>query len=259
MKALLVVLALVFPATSFAQIIRPLSTDRPDRTESPYSVPQGWLQIESDLVTVGELETETFKITGLSVMTLNIKYGLSPRLDVQGIFNPYVRFETEVPGLPSDVTSGTGQAGLRLKFNVVGNDIPGTALALLPFAYIPTRGDALLDQVTWGIMVPFGFDIGGDRSLGVMTGVTRVNNEDTWVTGSIAFGTPIAGDLSGFLEVFVTRSGLDDNALDDTTLDAGFTFAPSRDLQFDLGVYKGLTDTSEDWRVFFGAAARWEL
>jgi len=30
--------------------VRPLSTDRPDRTESPYSVPKGWLQIESDLV-----------------------------------------------------------------------------------------------------------------------------------------------------------------------------------------------------------------
>jgi len=33
--------------------VRPLSTDRPDRTESPYSVPKGWLQIESDLVSHG--------------------------------------------------------------------------------------------------------------------------------------------------------------------------------------------------------------
>ena len=84
-------LASILTTISFADVVaqttlRPLSTDRPDRTESPYSVPKGWFQIESDLVSHGQLEINEQTITGTSVAAFNVKYGVTPRFDMQFVF-----------------------------------------------------------------------------------------------------------------------------------------------------------------------------
>lgn len=238
---------------------RPLSTDRPDRTESPYSVPKGWLQVECDVLTQGQFNFFHETITGTSLMAFNAKYGVARNLDVQLLFAPWVQVSTEQTGLPDDETSGTGPAGLRLKYNLAGNDFSGSAMALLPFAYVPTRGDAVFDAITWGLVAPVSIDLGGDRAMSAMAGAMRLNNDETWVIGSVSLGTPIAGDFAGFVEIYVARAGFEDGALDDTTFDAGVTFAPDPDWQFDTGVYYGITSTTEDWRVFVGASARFDL
>src|SRR5678816_1907100 len=205
--------------------VRPLSTDRPDRTESPYSVPKGWLQIESDLVSHGQLEIDQQTITGTSVAAFNVKYGVTPRFDMQLVFSPWVHVHSEGPGF-DESTNDTGQAGLRGKINLVGNDSEGAAVALLPFVFVPTRGDAIFDSATWGIVTPVGIAV---------------------------------GEQAGFLETYVARAGFESDALDDITVDAGLTFAPTDAWQLDTGVYYGVTDNTEHWRVFVGASARFSL
>jgi hypothetical protein len=254
--ALALAVIVVAPAGAAA---RDLSTDRPDRTESPYSVPRGWLQIESDVVAHGEFGGTEKDQTGTSVMAFNAKYGITRRMDIQALFSPWVRVRTEVPGRADDVDDGTGQAGLRLKYNIAGNDTTGPAMALLPFAYVPTRGDAVFDAISWGMVAPVSIDLGGDRAMSAMAGAVRLNNAETWVIGSVSLGTPIAGGFAGFVEIYVARAGFDENALDDTTFDAGITYAPGPDWQLDTGVYYGITSSTEDWRVFVGASARFDL
>jgi hypothetical protein len=95
--------------------------------------------------------------------------------------------------------------------------------------------------------------------MSAMGGVMRLNNDDTWVIGSVSLGTPIAGDFAGFFEVYVARAGFEQGAPDDTTFDVGITFAPDPDWQFDAGLYYGITSNSEDWRVFAGACTRFNL
>jgi hypothetical protein len=248
----------VFTAVATADT-RPLSTDRPDRTESPYSVPKGWLQLEADIVSHGRVEGSQESITGTSVCALNAKYGLAPRLDVQLVFTPWVYTRLEQAGLPATEESGTGQAGLRVKFNVTGNDGGKSALAVLPFALTPTRGDAVFDAVTWGMVAPVAVDLGSERAMSAMGGFVRVEDEDTWVIASLSLSSPIAGDFSAFVEAYVARAGFETGALDDTTLDAGLTFAPNPDWQLDAGIYRGVTSATEDWRVFLGASARFSL
>lgn len=234
---------------------RPLSTDRPDRTESPFTVPRGWFQIESDLVSYGELANDDVTVTGTSIASLNLKYGFTDRFDLQFVFSPWVRVRTEFPGF-EDTDTGTGQAGLRAKFNLTGNDTGDIAVALLPFAVAPTRGDAILDRATFGIVTPVSLDLGDDRAMSSMLGVMSVESEDTWVIGSISFASPLAGPLAGFFELYVARSGFDDESLEDVTADVGFTYAASENWQVDAGVYYGITDPTEDWRVFAGLSGR---
>ncbi len=255
--ALTLLLASIFLAPSFARAqVRALSTDRPDRTESPYTVPSNWMQFESDLVSWGRIEGDDERVTEFSLLTISAKYGVTNRVDLQFVFSPYDHAETQNTGSPDQEDSGTGSAGLRAKFNLRGNDDGGIALALLPFATVPTRGDAVFDFVTWGILAPLAIPIGDNSALTVMAGMTRIDNEDWWVTASGSFGAAIAGDFAGFVELYFSRNSFDSDAIDDATLDVGVTYAPREDWQLDAGVYRGLATETEDWRVFVGASMR---
>ncbi len=255
---MVLVLILGAPVAAYAQAIRPLATDRPDRTESPYSVPRGFLQVEMDLVTHGEFTNSDETLTGTSIASFNAKYGITNRVDLQFVFSPFVRLHYQAPGI-DETDDGTGQAGVRAKINLAGNDTEGGAAALLPFVFVPTRGDAILDAPTWGMVTPVSIDLGNDRAMSSMIGAMRVEDEEWWVIGSVSFATPIAGSFAGFFEVYVARAGFEADVAEDVTTDVGITFAPSPDWQFDAGVYYGITDPTEDWRVFAGASARFPL
>lgn len=237
---------------------RPLSTDRPDRTESPFTVPAGWLQIEADLVSHGEFKQDDRTVTGTGVASFNLKYGVTRRMDLQFLLSPWARLHSQAPGI-DETESGTGQAGLRAKFNLSGNDRGDMAAALLPFVSIPTRGDGILDAATYGMLLPVAAAVTENHTLSSMLGAMRVENDEWWVIGSVAVGMPVAGAFASFLEVYVARAGFDESALEDVTGDVGLTYAASDNWQLDAGLYYGLTDPTEDWRVFVGASGRFDL
>ena len=237
-------------------VVRPLSTDRPDRTESPYTVPHGWFQIESDLASWGRIDGVDERVTSTSLLALNMKYGLTRRIDLQVLFSPWVRIEDEVAGSTISDETDTGQFGLRAKFNIVGNDVPGPALALLPYVFVPTHGDALFDGVTYGIVTPLSIPVGDSAALSAMAGISRIDNDDTWITASVSLGSALVGDLSGFIELYTSRNSFATDAIDDATIDAGLTYLLGENWQLDTGVYRGLVDETEDWRVFFGTSGR---
>lgn len=251
-------LAVAGVRNAHAQSTRPLSTDRPDRTESPYTVPRGWAQIESDVASWGRIDGGDERVTATQVMTLNMKVGVTHRIDVQVLFNPYVHTESELDGSPKVTDDATGQAGLRAKFNIFGNDSEGAAFALLPFATVPTDEDPVFDFVTWGMVTPFSMPLGENAAFSAMLGLTRVDNDDWWATSSASLGSALMGDFGGFVELYLSRNSFDNDAIDDATVDLGITFAPG-DWQLDAGVYRGLADETEDWRFFLGASGRFSV
>ncbi len=119
-----------------------------------------------------------------------------------------------------------------------------------------SRGDAIFDFVTWGMVAPLAIPIGEDAAFTMMAGMTRVDNEDWWASVSGSFGTAIAGDFAGFVELYLSRNSFDSDAIDDATLDLGVTYTPAENWQLDAGVYRGIATETEDWRVFIGASMR---
>lgn len=237
-------------------VVRPLSTDRPDRTESPYTVPSGWIQIESDLASWGRIDGIDERVTSTSLLTLNAKYGVTQRIDLQVVFSPWVSVEQEVADSTIFDETNTGPFGLRVKFNLVGNDLPGPALALLPYVFVPTHGDAPFDDVTFGIVTPISIPVGDSAAMSAMVGVSRIDNADTWMLASVSLGSALVGDLSGFIELYTSRNSFETDAIDDATMDTGITYALGENWQLDTSIYVGLVDETEDWRVFLGASGR---
>jgi hypothetical protein len=244
-------------ATAAAADDAPLSTDRPDRTESAHTVPRGRWQLEMDVASWARhdgADGAPGVQEALDLAAFNVKFGLTDRADVQLVMTPWSRVRHTPPAGEATEDTGPGEASARLKLRVVHGE--GVAMALMPYVTTPIRGDARGEIVAWGLLAPVAFPLAGGRALGVMAVVEKQVGLDAWTGGSVTFASPLAGPVSGFAEIFATRAGFTSGAPADVTLDAGLTWAPHPDLQFDAGVYRGLSESAEDWRLFLGLAVR---
>src|SRR5688572_24625349 len=80
------------------QLMRDMSTDRPDTTESPYTVDAGHVQFELSLVDYAFNDDEGVQSDALSLLPSNVKVGLLNNVDLQLVFTPYARVEAESEG-----------------------------------------------------------------------------------------------------------------------------------------------------------------
>jgi hypothetical protein len=248
------------------ELLRDLSTDRPDMTESPYTVDAGHVQIETDLFsytrdhdTAAGADTTT---RAWSFAAINFKVGLCNRADLQIIVESHHRVRTVDRVANTRLRqSGFGDITLRSKINLWGNDGGETALALMPFVKLPTHQDNLgNDAVEGGLIVPFAMALSGGWNLGMMTEVDF--NEDADGSGhhaefinTITVSRDIVGNLGGYVEFFSAVS-TDRDADWVGTVNFGCTYGFTPDLQLDAGINLGVTDSAPDWQPFLGLTVR---
>jgi hypothetical protein len=248
------------------ELMRPMSTDRPDKTESPYTVDAGHLQVEMDLInyayTDSRLNGESQRINAYAVAPANLKLGLLNHIDLQVIVEPYVSLATETPGTgESERVAGFGDVLTRLKWNVWGNDGGPTALALMPFVRFPTHADRLGEEEgAVGMIVPFALELPSDWGLGAMTQVTVFNDasDDDAVAqfvNTVTVGHSIIGSLAGYLEFYSavsTRADIEWIG----TVDLGLTYQFTDDFRLDGGLNIGVTESAPDLNPFLGLSVR---
>src|SRR6476661_7602632 len=144
-------------------LMREMETDRPDITESAYSVDAGHFQLETDLFKTTRLKQDNFKSIENAFNIANLKIGLNRTMDLQLVVESYVRESTTVANFKNS-QSGFGDLTLRLKKNLWGNDEGKSALAVMPYITLPTsKGNESYEA---GIIFPFALDLGGDWGLG---------------------------------------------------------------------------------------------
>jgi hypothetical protein len=240
--------------------MRELSTDRPDTTESPYSVDAGHYQFEVEAISFAKDKSDGVTTKTIN-SSINAKVGIDNRSDLQVVLEVFRNVSESGNGADFDET-GLGDLDIRYKFNLWGNDGGPNAAAVMPYITLPTHSDRLdaNREVTGGIILPFGTELDGGWSVGFMLQFDIVRNEadDGYVgsfTQTATASHEIKGDLSGFLEVVNTASA-DKDASGVAYFDAGLAYGFSDDVQFDGGTNIGLTQASEDVRFFLGISVR---
>ena len=243
--------------------LRELTTDRPDLTESPYTVDAGWWQLEMDLVSYTRDHDKSggndIQASALSFANINLKLGLTSKIDLQTVFSTYtkVRVTDNLTGARG-TASGFGDIVSRLKINFWGNDGGDNAFGLMPFVKWPTSQHGLGNHsVEGGLIVPYASSLPGGWDMGAMTELDIVRNEadngytTEWVN-SLTFGHDIVGKLGGYVELatVLTHSG------DIASFDCGLTYGYTKQIQFDLGANIGLTRAADDLNVFAGVSVR---
>jgi hypothetical protein len=241
-------------------LMRPLSTDRPDATESPYTVDAGHFQVEADVVAyLRDVATDdATDVRGWAFAVTNMKIGLTNAIDVQLVVETFRSEEIESAGTESTV-DGFGDLVLRGKFNLWGNDLGPTAFALLPFVKFPTAEEGLgNDHVEYGIALPLAADLPKGFGFGAQVVVEALRNDadtgyDLGLGVSATVNHAIVGNLSGFVEL--TAAGPVDEPWE-VTFDTGLTYGIGENGQLDVGAFIGLNRAAPDLVLFAGISWR---
>lgn len=248
--------------------IRELSTDRPDKTESAYSLDAGWFLVETDLLAYTYNKDNTpgnnSKTTSFGFNIINFKVGLTHRSDLQFVYETYTREKVDDRNAGTVTrTAGRGDLTIRYKHNLWGNDGGDTAMALMPFMKLPTAQAGIGNTgVEGGIIAPFALSLPGDWGMGAMTQYTYARNDPAVnssyhheFVNSITFGHDIVGNLAGYMELW-TLVSTERGARFQATADFGLTYGIGDNVQLDAGINVGLTRASDDFNPFIGISFR---
>jgi Putative MetA-pathway of phenol degradation len=251
------------------RLLREFQTDRPDMTESPFTVDAGHIQFETNVFgfTRSRPDSDGTVTDTYGFGETNVRIGLTNQSEFDLIWQPYGLVQTR-PSDPQQATRSTGISGLtvRSKINLWGNDTydkPGaTALGLLPYVTLPTdRGNGISpDAVEGGFILPFSVKLTDKFDLGLNAGIDVVHNDDTSgyhpeYFGSASLSYNWTEQLSTYYEV-AARTGTHDPRGHILIAATGFTYQFAKNLQIDAGVNVGVTAAADPINPFVGFSAR---
>ena len=250
-RLLCLLAALLMPAIAHAEDVRDFAPDRPSRSDTPFTVPTDYVQIETDIVNY------THPNDVLQALDPLLKYGVSNTLDL----------EVQIGGLVSQRaagihTTGFGDVVVRAKLNLLGDDGGDVTIALIPYLKIPTARAPIGNTIVEGglnlpVLIALPYDVG----LTIEPEISALKNTNNSghqasATGVINLGRKIIGDLSGFVEIYAETYGDQQAPGPQVTFDTGLSYLVTKTLQLDLGTAIGLNHTSPSLNVYAGIAAR---
>ncbi|MBO0766226.1 MAG: transporter [Hyphomicrobiaceae bacterium] len=248
--------------------LRELITNRPDITESPFTVDAGHVQFETTLFgyTRSARDADGAVSDSYEFGTTNIRVGLTSNTEVALVWQPYGIVLTR-GGLDGTVRrSGIGGLELRGTVNLWGNDTfekPGsTALGLLPFVVLPTdRNNGVSPEFTEsGLLVPFAIKLPQKFELATNVGVTWTREDPATgyhaeYLGSASLAYEWTSKLSTYYEV-AGRFHTEDPRGDVVVLSTGVTYQLGKNVQLDAGVVFGVTPAADRINPFTGLSVR---
>lgn len=251
------------------ELMRELATDRPDKTETAYSVDAGHFQLEMDLVTYTRDRYNTARrdvlVEGWTAGPMNLKLGLLNNVDAQLVLEPYIWVRAKDRSVePAEKVraSGFGDVTLRSKINLVGNDGGKLAVGLLPYLKLPTNQDGLgNNSVEGGLIVPIEYELPAGVELALNAGIEAARDEfdsghHAQFINTVALGRDLVGPLSGYVE-FWSLASTENDAHWLSSFDLGFNYLLNPDVKLDFGVNIGLTRATDDWNPFVGLTWRY--
>ena len=254
--------------------LRDLTTDRPDLSESAFTVDAGHVQFETNIFGYSKSrpDAEGTVSNSYDYGATNIRVGLTNWAEFNIVSYPHGVVTTK-PLNPLDATrnSGTGGVVLRMKINFWGNDTfdkPGaTAFGILPFVKIPTGWQNGISPpgIEGGVILPFAVKLTDKWSLSVNGAYYVARNEieepgvrpgthTEWLASS-SLSYDWTDKFGTYYEVG-GRFGTQDPRGDVGVFGTGFTYKITKNVQFDGGVNFGITRAADRINPFVGISAR---
>lgn len=248
------------------ELRRAYNTDRPSKTDSPYTVDAGVFQIETDVAN-WTLDRDNADRSNARVRTwligqTNLRIGLTNWMDLQIFPQGYVDRRTSGVTFGPPVTHrGFGDTTVRLKINFLGNDGGKLAIGFVSSLKIPTNTDYFGNHVLepgFGLAVNYslaaGFTLFAQTRIDVLDEPKSNNRRVQW-SNPIGVSRAIVGNLSGYAEFYnAVSSGRNHPWIG--TADAGLIYQVTPNFSIDINSFVGLTRSADDLNIFVGFARR---
>jgi hypothetical protein len=242
-------------------LLRELATDRPDKTENPYTVDAGHFQLELDLLNYTRDRHAGRTTRTIAIAPFNLKAGITNNLDLQFIAETFTTQRTR-EGRTKETISGFGDVIVRCKTNIWGNDGGKTGFGVISFIKAPTNQNGLgNDALEGGVIFPLEIKLPRSWDLGLMTEVDYRQNSASSdyheeFINTITVAHQVVGKLEGYVEFFSSVS-TERNAEWIGTFDFGFTYRLRPNIQLDAGVNLGVTESADNVNPFLGLTVRY--
>jgi len=239
------------------EMLRELTTDRPDATESPFTVDTGHIQLEMDFGNLTRNREGGVRVTEWEVVPFNLRFGLRENFEAGIFVTPYHRTVEISSTGARNTTAGFGDIGLRVKWNGGGNEGGSFAWGLMADLKLPTAATGLgNDHWEGALTLPMAFELGGGWGGGAMTSLGLAYNDAdrrraVWIN-TFTVGRDLRANVGGFIEV-TSETGVGSHV---ATFNTGLTFSFNASTQFDCGVNLGISRSAPDLACFTGLSRR---
>ena len=243
--------------------MRDFATDRPTKSNVPYTVPAGHFQYETDLFNLsfqmsGSTGTEVFLFTNPTA-----KIGLTNNVDLEVNMAPFESVHTfDRAAGTSTMVAGPGDLYTRLKINLWGNDGGNSAFALIPYVKTPTAAPGIGNGAyEGGVIAPLSFSLSNGFTL-------LFNSEADSLKDSLDDGhhanfinlvnlsKQVIKDVTVYAELWsdVNRDPL--NPVTQYSFDTAIEWIVRKNLQLDCGINFGLNRETPAVQFYVGMAQR---
>jgi hypothetical protein len=254
-KNILLPVLLLIAVTATAQIEK-IDTDRPDQTESPFTVPKNWMQFEMGFSKGADKYQGRFKDIYFEHPTLLSKYGVSKCAELR-LITTYATSRGKENNTIIDREHGLAAVELGGKVNLVKEKGLCPRISLLghyDFARLRTLFRDTIDganfrftlQHTLSQKVAIGYNLGMEWD--------RFDKDPAYVY-TLTTGFNLGEKWYAYIEAF---GSLWKNESPEHSVDSGVAYYISDDLKLDISSGFGINKKAQDNYVAIGASFRFK-
>lgn len=244
--------------------MRSFSTDRPTKSNVPYTVDAGHFQYEGDIFIFGYDNTSTPDTTTKTWVIGNptFKAGLLNNLDLEVNFSAYNSIESQTRSTGAIARSaGFGDTYTRFKVNLFGNDGGSAALAVIPYAKWPTAPQGVGNGfVEGGLIAPLALSLPAGFTTILMGEIDYLKNPadagyHVNLPALINLSHALSDSVTAYGEIYANWSTRSD-IRDIYTADFALAWSPRPNFQLDVGINIGLVPAAAPYQLYMGIAQR---
>lgn len=244
--------------------MRDFNTDRPTKSNVPYTVDAGHFQYEGDIFihSFDNTSTPDTNISSWVIGNPTFKAGILNNLDVEVNFSAYnsITSQSRSDGTTTAL-GGFGDVVTRAKLNLFGNEGGRPALALIPFAKWPTAPQGIGNRyVEGGIAAPLAVPLPLGFTTILMGELDYLKNPNDAgyhvnIPALINVSHSVVEGVTAYAEIYANWSTHPD-VRDIYTLDFAVAWSPMPNFQLDVGVNIGLVSAATPYQFYMGIAQR---
>jgi hypothetical protein len=240
--------------------MRAFSTDRPTKSNVPYTVDAGHFQYESDLVTFSRQVSGSTHIDTLLVPNPTFKAGLTNNVDLE--VNVPLAGTRTFGSAPSTTVWGIGDTFVRSKINLWGNDGGDTAAALIPFVKAPSAPVGIGNRaLEGGLIGPVAYALANSFTLLLVPEVDVLKNvADNGRHGNyvldVNLSREVIKNVTAYVELWSDYNADPTLGVTLMSFDASVAWVFLPNTQIDLGANFGITRATPALQVYTGLSQR---
>jgi Putative MetA-pathway of phenol degradation len=243
--------------------MRSFSTDRPTKSNVPYTVDAGHFQYETDLVNFTHQVSGTTRTDTLLIPNPTFKVGVTNNADLE-VNVPFIDGVRTygTAGGPSATQWGIGDTYLRSKINLWGNDGGETAAAIIPYVKAPSAPVGIGNgAVEGGLIGPVAFSLPNSFTLLLVPEIDVLKDSLTSdYHGNYVFDVNLSREVvknvTAYVELWSDYNADPTATATLMSFDVALAWVILPNTQIDVGANFGLTSATPAVQVYAGLSQR---